>query len=57
MSEDAKSMQKSLRSLENGDVEEGFEFLEKERDKEEVFFLFLTLFFMTFLFLPRRRRW
>ena len=37
MSEDAKSMQKSLRSLENGDVEEGFEFLEQERDKEEVF--------------------
>ena len=39
MSEDTKSMQKSLRSLENGDVEEGFEFLEQERDKEEVFFL------------------
>ena len=37
MSEDIKSMQKSLRSLENGDVEEGFEFLEQERDKEEVF--------------------
>ena len=64
MSEDTKSMQKSLRSVENGDVEEGFEFLEQERDKEEVFFLiffrhflFLTLsFFLTFLFLTRRRR-
>ena len=48
MSEDAKSMQKSLRSLENGDVEEGFEFLEQERDKEEVFVL---IFFDTFFFL------
>ena len=37
MSEDTKSMQKSLRSVENGDVEEGFEFLEQQRDKEEVF--------------------
>ena len=58
MSEDTKSMQKSLRSLENGDVEEGFEFLEQERDKEEVFswhfldtFFFLTLSFFSDLFI------
>ena len=48
MSEDTKSMQKSLRSLENGDVEEGFEFLEQERDKEEVFFLVDLFFTLSF---------
>ena len=48
MSEDNKSMQKSLRSLENGDVEEGFEFLEQERDKEEVFFLVDLFFTLSF---------